>query len=238
MTSRGSGRWAWRGALAVLLAVGLACSGVPDGGGQPENQPPPAAPGTGGASGPDTFNDDARAAIETAQQYWQDVFRQSGRRFEPISRIVPYTRDGEVSCGGQAMTRNNAAYCSAGDFIAYDSRWAQSAWRKIGDAFIYYMLDHEYAHGIQVRFGLQYRFTIEQELQADCMAGATLGDSIRANRLSLEDGDIQELQDGLAAVADDPGQPWFAEGAHGSAEQRTDAFFAGYRRSVAACNLD
>lgn len=237
MKSRGSGRWAWGAALAVLLLVGLACSAVPDGGQQPANEPPPSAPGTGQASGPDTFNDDVRAAIDTAQRYWQDAFEQSGRRFAPVSRIIPYTRDGEVSCGGQALTRNNAAYCADGDFIAYDSRWAQAAWRQVGDAFIYYMLDHEYAHGIQVRFGLQYRYTIEQELQADCLAGATLGDSIRANRLSLEDGDIQELQDGLAAVADDPGQPWFAEGSHGSAEQRSTAFFGGYRRSIAACNL-
>ncbi|MEV6494748.1 hypothetical protein AB0M20_39915, partial [Actinoplanes sp. NPDC051633] len=50
-------------------------------------------------------------------------------------------------------------------------------------------------------------------------------------------GDIQELQRGLIAVADQPGQPWFAEGSHGTAEQRNEAFFAGYDGSLDACKL-
>jgi uncharacterized protein len=99
------------------------------------------------------------------------------------------------------------------------------------------MLAHEYAHGIQVRLGEQYQYTIEQELQADCMAGAVIGDSIKDGRLQLEDGDVQELKSGLIAVADAPGQPWFAEGSHGTAEQRTQAFFSGYERSLGACDL-
>ena len=140
-------------------------------------------------------------------------------------------------CGTEEIGSDNAAYCSKGDFIAYDVTWAEQAYDKIGDAFIYYLLGHEYAHGIQVRLGGQYQYTIEQELQADCMAGAMIGDSIKNGRLQLEDGDIQELKSGLIAVADQPGQPWFAEGAHGTAEQRTDAFFAGYNGSVDACKL-
>jgi len=41
----------------------------------------------------------------------------------------------------------------------------------------------------------------------------------------------------VAAVGDDPDQPWFAEGSHGTSEQRTDSFFRGYERSLAACDL-
>jgi predicted metalloprotease len=41
----------------------------------------------------------------------------------------------------------------------------------------------------------------------------------------------------LVAVGDDPDQPWFAEGSHGSAEQRIHLFFRGYERSFAACDL-
>lgn len=161
----------------------------------------------------------------------------SGQSFRPIRRIIPYSRAGQVSCAGEAMGRNNAAYCPEGDFIAYDKPWSRQQYEKIGDAFIYYMLDHEYAHGIQVRLGERYSYTIDQELQADCMAGATIGDEIRAGNLRLENGDLEELWRGLIAVADDPGQPWFAPGSHGSARQRTDAFFAGYNKSLKACNL-
>lgn len=181
----------------------------------------------------DEFQRDIEGAVEVAEAYWD----QRVEGFEPVRRVVAYQRDGEIECGGQPLTRNNAAYCSAGDFIAYDVNWAVAAFRQIGDAFIFFLLGHEYAHGIQVRLGIQYRFTIEQELQADCMAGAYMGDSVRAKALRLDDGDAEELQQGLRAVGDDPGQPWFAPNAHGTAEQRSDSFFSGYQKSLDACSL-
>jgi predicted metalloprotease len=181
----------------------------------------------------DEFQRDIEGAVKVAEAYWEERVE----RFQPILRVIAYQRDGEVECGGQPLTRNNAAYCSDGDFIAYDVNWAVAAFRQIGDAFIFFLLGHEYAHGIQVRLGIQYRFTIQQELQADCMAGAYMGDSVRANALRLDDGDVEELQQGLRAVGDDPSQPWFAPGAHGTAEQRTDSFFSGYQKSLDACRL-
>lgn len=69
------------------------------------------------------------------------------------------------------------------------------------------------------------------------MAGAYIGDSVRASALSLAPGDLDEFKQGLLAVGDDPNQPWFEPGAHGTAQQRADAFFGGYERSLAACGL-
>lgn len=51
---------------------------------------------------------------------------------------------------------------------------------------------------------------------------------MRAGNLTIEDGDIDELLTSLASVGDQPGIPWFAEGAHGSGKQRTNAFAQGY----------
>lgn len=184
------------------------------------------------------FRSDVRDAESLAERYWQEQLTRSGIRFQPIRRVVAYDRAGAVACGSQPLGLNNAAYCSAGDFIAYDVNWAVAAFRQIGDAFLFYLLGHEYAHGIQVRLGISYRFTIQQELQADCMAGAYIGDSVRGEVLLLQDGDLDELRKGLFAVGDDPDQPWFAPGAHGTVEQRTEAFFNGYERSLAACDLD
>jgi len=236
---------AWRlVALAVAVLAASACvagSGgeEPPGTGEPA---PTGASGSGdaGADGTMTvaeFERDINGAVSIAERYWSERFESSGQRFQPVREVVAYQRDGEVACGGQEVPRNNAVYCSAGDFIAYDVNWAVAAFRQIGDAFLFYLLGHEYAHGVQVRLGIRYDFTIQQELQADCMAGAYLGDSVRAKALTLDDGDLDELREGLLAVADDPGQPWFAEGAHGTAEQRTDAFFAGYERSLDPCDL-
>jgi uncharacterized protein len=217
-------------ALGVAVIMALACSiGTPDDG-----------PGTGPTAESEQpsvneFKQDVGSTVETVEKYWGDRFTRARRQFTPVRQIVAYAAEGEVACGGQPIPRNNAVYCSDGDFIAYDVNFAVRAFTRIGDAFVYYLLGHEYAHAIQVRLGLGYSFTIEQELQADCMAGAYLGDSIRAKTLTLEPGDLEEFQQGLLAVGDDPGTPWFAPGAHGTAQQRTAAFFSGYRDGLTPC---
>jgi hypothetical protein len=224
--------------LAVAL-VALGCVAAPrDPAGAPAGPAAtrPASPSSQDPDGTDTpeeFQRDIASAQRIAEQYWSGKLKG----FQPVKNLIPYEREGEVDCGGQPLGLNNAAYCSAGDFIAYDVNWSFAAFRQIGDAFLFYLLGHEYAHAIQLRLGLRAQFTIEQELQADCMAGAYIGDSVRADRLSLQDGDLDELARGLEAVGDDPGQPWFAEGAHGTARQRTTEFNKGLEESLRPCNL-
>jgi len=235
---RGAARTAIGLALvgAVLLGCGLGEERAPRSP-TPGDRPADPAATADAAEAAREFERDLTAAVRVAERYWRAWFAQQGRPFTPIRRVIAYRSAGEVRCAGEPVPANNAVYCPAGDFIAYDVRWAARADRAIGDAFLYYLLGHEYAHGVQVRLGIRYRYTIAQELQADCLAGAYLGDSVRSGELRLEDGDLEEFRAGLAAVGDEPGQPWFAPGAHGSIAQRTSAFFTGYRSSVGACDL-
>ncbi|RKR92579.1 hypothetical protein BDK92_7021 [Micromonospora pisi] len=229
--------------LVVALAVTLGCMGTPGAEpGEPSATGSAAPSGTSGEAVDGTmsveeFERDIAGAVRLAEQYWQERFTESGQRFEAVGRVLTYSRSGEIACGQQEIPRNNAVYCPAGDFIAYDVNWAVGAFRQIGDAFIFFLLGHEYAHAIQARLGIRHQFTIQAELQADCMAGAYLGDSVQSRQLDLQDGDLDEFRAGLVAVGDDPDQPWFAEGSHGTAEQRIDSFFRGYDRSFAACDL-
>jgi predicted metalloprotease len=180
-----------------------------------------------------TFTNDVSIALRVVERYWSS--RIVG--FRPVSRIVPYRLDGEVMCGTQSIPTQNAAYCPVGDFIAYDVNWSEKVYQDLGDAFVFYLLGHEYGHAIQQRLGINYQFTIYQELQADCFAGAYIGDSIKVGDFNLEDGDLDELRNGLLSVADPEDEPWFQEGAHGSAAQRTGAFFDGYEQSLDACDM-
>ena len=157
---------------------------------------------------------------------------------EPLNiGITCYPTSGGSGVVATELGRHLARRGHQVHFIAYDVRWSVGAFRQIGDAFVFYLLGHEYAHAVQVRLGIRYSFTIQQELQADCMAGAYLGDSVREKELTLAEGDLEEFREGLLAVGDDPDQPWFAEGSHGTAEQRTEAFFRGYEQSLDACGL-
>jgi predicted metalloprotease len=229
--------------LAALVAVACVSAPAPSTTTQPTTQPTTARPSavtsadTDGTDTPAEFDQDLNAAKDIAESYWQAEFQASGLQFQPVGRLIPYQRAGEVSCGSEPLGLNNAAYCSAGDFIAYDVNWAFGQFQQIGDAFIFYLLGHEYAHGIQLRLGIQKQFTIQQELQADCMAGAYIGDSVRDKQLQLQTGDIDELRQGLESVGDAPGQPWFAEGSHGSAQQRTQSFAKGFDDGLSPCDV-
>lgn len=230
-------RWVRVVGLVLALFTAACFVGTDDQGAPPEDPPASAEGSPGeqedGTMTADEFQRDIEGAVDVAEEYWG----QRVRGFEPVRRIIPYQREGEVSCGGEPLPRNNAVYCSAGDFIAYDVNFAVGAFRQVGDAFLFYLLGHEYAHAIQARLGIQQRLTIQQELQADCMAGAYIGDSVKAGGLKLDQGDLDEFRQGLLAVGDDPSVPWFAPGAHGTAEQRTDAFFEGYEGSLGPCDL-
>ncbi|WP_433057778.1 neutral zinc metallopeptidase [Dactylosporangium sp. CS-033363] len=179
------------------------------------------------------FTTDLNIAIRVAEHYWGAKIVG----FHPISKIIPYVVDGQISCGTQPIPAQNAAYCPIGDFIAYDRNWSEQVYNDMGDAFVFYLLGHEYGHGIQQRLGIQYQFTIYQELQADCFSGAMIGDSIKTGDLTLDTGDVEELKAGLVSVGDPPDEPWFQEGAHGSPEQRESSFFGGYDNSLDACDM-
>jgi predicted metalloprotease len=227
--------------LTILLLAGCGALPTPDDPGGPATPAPAPAVSRSvnpdGTDTPEEFAADIKAAQQVAEEYWGQVFERTGQQFQPVREVIPYERAGEVSCGREPLPRNNAVYCSDGDFIAYDVNWAFDVFRQIGDAFLFYLLGHEYAHGIQARLGIRKQFTIQQELQADCMAGAFIGDEARANALILDEGDTDELARGLESVGDDPDQPWFAEGSHGSAEKRTNAFANGYQDSLKPCDL-
>jgi predicted metalloprotease len=176
---------------------------------------------------------DITAAVDSIQGYWTAFFQAQGGRFVPVKSVFPYDDPADGNCGGEPFAQNNAFFCPSGNFIAYDQTFVAREYQDIGDAFVYYLFGHEYAHAEQAALGISHRLTIQHELQADCMAGAYLGDSVRAGSLAIEDGDIDELLTSLALVGDQPGIPWFAEGAHGTGRQRTQAFGEGYQGTEA-----
>ena len=129
-------------------------------------------------------------------------------------------------------TSNNAFYCQSQDFIAWDSALMSLGINKVGNAWVYLIIAHEWGHAVQARINRALVSTAA-ELQADCLAGATLAGAQRNGLIALQPGDNERLGQTLTALADK--YPWTTEQSHGDARQRAASFNLGSQHGVTAC---
>ena len=143
-----------------------------------------------------------------------------------------YLGEDGPSCGGEPSVPFNAFYCPAEDFLAWDENLMAAGYEQIGDAWVYLIIAHEWAHAIQARLQRD-QVSVQAELQADCLAGATIFGAAERGLVEIEPGDTEELAATLQAVADD--FPWTKESDHGDARERSASFSRGAQGGVQAC---
>jgi predicted metalloprotease len=226
-----------RAALALLLGLTLALTGCTISV-SPAPAPPSAPAPDGGVDRPvgtdaDQRLEDERTAVGVVDRYWQRHFTElTGRRYDSPQVAGPYTGTSGPACGGQPSVPGNAYYCPTGDFLAWDEDLMRAGYDRIGDAWVYLIIAHEWGHAIQARMR-RGQVSVAAELQADCLAGAALLGAVNDGELRLEPGDEEEIAQTLAVVADD--FPWTDQRSHGNAEERTSAFEAGANDGLRAC---
>lgn len=228
--------------LAAAVALAAGCSVQANGGPAPSTAGPspsaaqPAAPETGGAGMPDAaeLQGDIETAVTVTNGFWATHWTEFFTGTYTPPRVAgaygaPYT---SPTCGGTPPEPDNAFYCQTGeDFLAWDNMlMAQGA--QIGDAWVYLIIAHEWGHAIQYRLAKELQ-TPDAELQADCLAGATLYGAVKDQTLQFEQGDERELTRALTELADDT--PWTQEGDHGDTFERIGAFGQGRTGGVDAC---
>jgi uncharacterized protein len=108
-----------------------------------------------------------------------------------------------------------SAYCPADHALFITTDHIAVAYQH-GDAALAYVIAHEYAHAMQMAFGLMPRQTRISELQADCLAGAYLGS---LPNLIFDRSDIREI----ASLAYRLGDYTWGRGHHGTPRQRVNA---------------
>jgi hypothetical protein len=152
-----------------------------------------------------------------------------------------------VACPCDAQTlaagcRNNAfVHPAAPGYIFYDREFLGTLAQSFGSvAAAAWLLSHEAGHNIQLRTDLQFGFSIQQELSADCLAGYWFGVlACRGDAMML---DLMTAVNTACGVMDPAGVPWFAPGAHGNCEQRAGAVRMGIDSAalgadpIAACS--
>jgi predicted metalloprotease len=224
--------------------------GVPDIERFPEAPPAPAAEGPTAPGAPDPEAElvsFVSFVFDDAQATWTELFQESGRTYRP-AQMVLFRQATETGCGF-ATSDVGPFYCPADERVYLDLgffRELQHRFGAEGDFAQAYVIAHEVAHHVQNQLGISDRvqglsgqnpdqaneLSIQQELQADCLAG--VWGQTTYERGLLESGDLQEGLNAAAAVGDDRIQrqvtgtvnpeTW----THGSSAQRRNWFEEGF----------
>jgi predicted metalloprotease len=219
--------------LAVLLII-LAGCGI-------SRLPPP---GTTTTSKPASSGDTVTKSLRDVERFWTGEFPKlsGGQKFRKIQGgYHPYTETTPPpDCGGQpGEYQPNAFYCPDGDFIAWDAQnLIPQLQADFGPLLVGVVFAHEYGHAIQVRLGRTDQPTVVLEQQADCFAGAWLGDALAGHSNAFKKITSSQLDNtvaGLLMLRDQPGTPAQDAGAHGNAFDRIRALQDGVQQGAGKC---
>ncbi len=184
------------------------------------------------------------------QDYWTRALPQFFNTDYEVTDTVWFTGGTSTGCG-QASSETGPFYCPADHLVYIDLEFMQKLENMLigatSDLAEQYILAHEYGHHVQNLVGTNAKvqqasqndpsranqYSVAMELQADCFAGAWVGD---ANARGLLDNasEIQEAIKAAEGVGDDriqqrtQGRIDPESWTHGSAEQRKSWFMVGF----------
>ena len=224
---------------------------VPDGGQRTGEVPTSAMKGqsfslqaaTGDDGGVDfaAYDESMDFALGAINEYWfQTMADDFGLEWIPPNGFIAYYPPEETgpTCGGETVGAENAVYCAQpdSDYVAWDEPGLMLPYYlELGDMATAVILAHEFGHGAQARLGLseQFPLTIESELQADCFAGAWAQWADDQGLLGKDA--ANQAAEAVISVGDPEGVPWNAPDAHGTPDERLEAFSIGVDTGAVGC---
>lgn len=222
----------------------------------------PAAPGEGlksafeNGTSTETMEDYMTYVIYDVHEFWASLMHQGGYSPPFVDYSFPSAADAEkhaTECG--FPNKADAFFCPIDDQIVVTQEMAQQVWDgtlngrdavstdlAVNDFSVALLLAHQYAHSLQADLGWLRREPLEErkangpivpleatENNAYCLAGIWTSSSYHSDQLKTED--MVKAINGLIGSGDDKlggTEP------QGNAEERTEAFFAGYDSGLAS----
>jgi predicted metalloprotease len=172
--------------------------------------------------------------------FWaRELAARYGIEFDPPDSFEYYRSAEGPYCGGQRQAPRNAFYCNPEqeEGVAFDLDWFQEYLvDHPGGATTFLILAHEWGHAVQDTWldsgGPDAWVPPNRELNADCLAGVFLAQSIREGTVIEESGDEEAIFGWLYEVGN---SPWLGPGSHGTKSERRAAFQAGLERGTDYC---
>ena len=178
-------------------------------------------------------------------QFWAARFQEAGRPYDSPGGVIAFDEPIVTACGRAEPEQEAAFYCVIDEKIYYSTEFRALIENQIGDFAWVIVVAHEWGHHIQANLGFDLGVVpdrageippIELEQQADCLAGAYAIDAEGTGW--LDPGDIDEALYMTEISGDPPGTAWNDPRAHGTGDERIDAFMQGYTAGIAGCDLD
>ena len=243
----------WIFGINPLTILGLMSGGGDSVTQQQQQGPAPAPPAS-----------DAQAkfvsqVLRSTEVVWTDIFRASGRTYQP-PKLAIFTGSYPTACG-QGQAAMGPFYCPNDQKVYIDLRFYRQLEEKLGAPGQFaqaYVIAHEVGHHVQNQLGIMEKadalrarggeaqgnaVSVRVELQADCFAGVWAARSQQQNGWRMDPGDIDEALNAAAQIGDDTlqrksqGQVVPETFTHGSSAQRTSWFKRGVDKgNVDSCN--
>lgn len=197
--------------------------------------------------------DEAGQFVDVIGANINDVWTAALDGYRP-PRVVLYEQGTSTGCG-YGQTAMGPFYCPADQTVYLDLEFWTAMQTQLGasgaDFARAYVIAHEFGHHVQMLTGVSERaararaageaegnrFSVLQELQADCYAGVWAANASTASggRVALESGDLEEGLRTANAIGDDAiqrragGRVSPEQFTHGSSAQRVEWLRRGYQ---------
>ena len=197
--------------------------------------------------------------LRSTEQVWTDIFRESGRTYQP-PKLVLFSGSWPTACG-QGQAAMGPFYCPEDHKVYIDLRFYRVLEQKLGAPGQFaqaYVVAHEVGHAVQQQLGIMDKvdalrgrsggaqanaLSVRVELQADCFAGVWAARSQKETGWRLDPGDIETALNAAAQIGDDTlqrktqGTVVPESFTHGTSAQRVSWFKRGVDGgSVEKCN--